>query len=154
MKTAIADLTSQDNFPDDPDDGELRSSFNGPVDWRDNYGERARGWLYPPEDGEYTFWIAGDDFMDLMLSTDDDPANAVLIAQVPGWTSYQQWDAYPDQQSAPVTLVGGGKYYIEALGKEGGGGDSLTVAWQAPASARRLRSLTVHICRRPHILTA
>jgi len=130
--TAISDLTGNPDFPDNPDDGEFRTSFDGIVDGPDNYGTRVRGWLYPPEDGEYTFWIAGDDFMNLLLSTDDDPANATLIAEVPGWTSYLQWDSYPEQQSVPITLAAGGKYYIEALGKEGGGGDSLTAGWVGP----------------------
>jgi len=130
--TAISDLTGAAGYPDNPDDGEMRPSFDGILDGPDNYGQRVRGYLYPPEDGEYTFWVSGDDYCDLMLSTDADPANAVIIAQVPGWTSYQAWDWYPEQQSAPITLAAGGKYYIEALMKEGGGGDSLTAAWSGP----------------------
>ena len=130
--TAISDLTGQATYPDNPDDGEMRTAFDGPVDWADNYGARARGYVYPPEDGDYTFWISGDDYQDLYLSTDDDPANAVLIAQVLGWTNHLQWDSYPEQQSAPVTLAAGGKYYIEALMKEGGGGDSCAVGWTGP----------------------
>jgi hypothetical protein len=39
--------------------------------------------------------------------------------------------------STPVSLVGGQKYYIEALFKEGGGGDNLAVAWQGPDSPDR-----------------
>ncbi|MHC4147800.1 MAG: PA14 domain-containing protein [Planctomycetota bacterium] len=129
----VADLTGQASYPDNPDDGERRPSFEGPVDWQDNYGTRASGYLFPPEDGDYTFWISGDDFQDLYLSTDIEPANAVLIAQVLGWTSYKEWDKYPEQQSAPITLtVAGGPYFIEAIMKEGGGGDSLTVGWQGP----------------------
>jgi len=112
----VGDLTGQADFPDNPDDGEIRMSFDSILDGPDNYGQRAHGWLHPTDDGDYTFWIASDDGSTLYLSTDDDPANAVEIAKVPdnGWTSYQQWDAYPDQQSAPVTLAAGGKYYIEA----------------------------------------
>ena len=128
----VADLTGDARYPDNPDDGELRTAFEAAVDWADNYGTRARGYLYPPADGDYTFWISGDDYIHLYLSTDDDPANAVLIAEVPGWTSYLQWDKYPEQQSAPVTLVGGQKYYIEGIVKEAGGGDSMTAGWTGP----------------------
>jgi regulation of enolase protein 1 (concanavalin A-like superfamily) len=130
--TAISDLTSLDAYPDNPSDGELRDQFDGPVDWADNYGARARGYLYPPADGDYTFWIAGDDYQELYLSTDDDPANAALIAEVSGWTGHLEWDKYAEQQSAPITLVGGQKYYIEALMKEGGGGDSCAAGWTGP----------------------
>jgi hypothetical protein len=130
--TAISDLTGQASYPDSPDEGEIRESFDGPVDWLDNYGTRARGWLNPTDDGEYTFWISGDDYQELYLSTDDDPANAALIAQVPGWTGHLEWTKYPEQQSEPITLAAGGSYYIEALMKEGGGGDSLAVGWTGP----------------------
>ena len=82
--TAVSDLTGDPDYPDNPDDAEWLSRYEGPVDWRDNYGSRARGYVYPPADGDYTFWISGDDYEELYLSTDDDPANAVLIAEVPG----------------------------------------------------------------------
>jgi hypothetical protein len=130
--TAVSDLTGAAGYPDSPDDFEWRSALDGPVDWADNYGARARGYLYPPADGDYTFWISGDDYQELYLSTDDDPANVSLIAEVPGWTSHLEWGKYPEQQSAPITLVGGQKYYIDALMKEGGGGDSMAVAWAGP----------------------
>jgi hypothetical protein len=131
--TAVSDLTGHPDYPDNPHDGVMLTEFNTPGEgnWGvDNYGARVRGYLYPPADGDYTFWVAGDDFCELYLSTDDDPANATLIAEVPGWTSYLEWAKYPEQQSAPITLVGGGKYYIEGLMKEGGGGDNMQVGWQ------------------------
>ena len=130
--TAVGDLTGAAGYPDSPDDFEWRSALDGPVDWKDNYGSRARGYLYPPADGDFTFWIAGDDFEELYLSSDDDPANAVMIAEVPGWSNHLEWGKYPAQQSAPITLVGGQKYYIEAIMKEGGGGDSMAVGWTGP----------------------
>jgi hypothetical protein len=105
----VADLTGHPDYPDNPHDGEMRNRYEGPVDWLDNYGSRARGFVYPPADGDYTFWISGDDFEELYLSTDDDPANAILIAEVPGWTQYLEWDKYPEQQSAPIALVAGQK---------------------------------------------
>jgi hypothetical protein len=95
---AVSDLTGQAAYPDSPDDGEMRAALEGKVDWADNYGTRVRGYLYPPEDGDYTLWISGDDFMDLYLSTDADPANAAIIAQVLGWTNYLEWYKYPEQQ--------------------------------------------------------
>ena len=43
--TAVADLTGQATYPDSPDDGELRPSFDSILDGPDNYGVRARGFL-------------------------------------------------------------------------------------------------------------
>jgi hypothetical protein len=71
------------------------------------------------------------------LSTDDDPANAVQICGHNSWTGSQQWDNMPEQKSEPVALEAGGKYYISALYKEGGGGDNCAVAWQGPDSPER-----------------
>lgn len=107
--------------------------FEIPADVEDNYGARVRGYLCPPVTGNYTFWISSDDNGELWLSTDDDPANKALIANVPGWTSSRQWDKFPEQQSSPVFLTAGQKYYVEALMKEQGGGDNLAVGWQLPS---------------------
>lgn len=49
-----------------------------------------------------------------------------------GWTNSRQWDKYASQKSAPVRLEAGKRYYIEALHKQGWGGDNLAVAWQMP----------------------
>ncbi len=52
------------------------------------------------------------------------------------YTAPRQWNKYPTQQSIAITLQAGKKYYIEALHKEGGGGDNLAVAWQIPGGAQ------------------
>jgi hypothetical protein len=127
--TAITDLTGNANYPQNPTATELLDLFEGPVDWADNYGTRMYGWLKPPQTGEYTFWIAGDDAQQLWLSTDADPANAVMIATVNAWTNSREWEKEANQKSAPITLQAGKKYYIQALGKEGSGGDNIAVAW-------------------------
>jgi len=127
--TNVSDLTGSERYPDNPDDSEWRTSFDGPLDKWDYYGTRVRGHLYPPGNGDYTFWIASDDASQLWLSSDDDPADAVQIASVPGWSSHLEWGKYPEQRSAPQALQAGKKYYIEALMKEQGGGDNLSVAW-------------------------
>ena len=106
--------------------------FETPKNIGDNYGSRVRGYVIPPSTGNYTFWIASDDRSELWLSTDDSPANKVRIAYVAGWTNSQQWDKYTPQKSAPLSLVAGRKYYVEALLKEGTGGDHLAVGWQLP----------------------
>ena len=106
--------------------------FETPSNIGDNYGSRVRGYVVAPKFGYYTFWIASDDQGELWLSTDMDPAHKVKIADVTGWTNAQQWDKYPSQKSQEILLEAGQKYYIEALFKEGSGGDHLAVGWQVP----------------------
>jgi hypothetical protein len=69
------------------------------------------------------------------LSTDDNPANKVLISHVAGWTGSRQWTKYSTQTSAGINLTGGQRYYIEALLKEGTGGDHVAVGWQLPGGS-------------------
>ncbi len=129
--TGVANLTGNAAYPHNPTGSELLDTFEGPVDWADNYGSRLYGWLIPPQSGEYTFWIASDDSSSLRLSTDADPANASQIANVSGYTDPREWTKYPDtQESEPIALQAGQKYYIEAVMKEGTGGDNIAVSWQ------------------------
>jgi len=80
----LDDLTRDPRYPNNPDGKELLDKFDAPVNFGDNYGQRLHGWLKPPETGNYTLWVAGDDYVALYLSTDEDPANKVVIATVPG----------------------------------------------------------------------
>jgi len=130
--TAVSDLTSLGSYPWGPTSSEYREDLKSKVDWADNYGERARAYLVPPQSGDYTFWVSGDDGCQLWLSTDDTAENAKMIAQVTGWTPVETWDWEAGQKSAPIALEGGKSYFIQMLHKEGGGGDSVTAAWAGP----------------------
>jgi hypothetical protein len=133
--TLVRDLTSNPNYPDNFTGKTYPTSFEGPVNWTDYYGTRIRGYVHPPTSGNYTFWIASDDSSELWLSTDEDPGRKVRIASVPLATGYRAFTAYASQQSAPIALMAGRRYYIEALQKEGAGGDHISVRWQLPGGA-------------------
>jgi len=110
--------------------------FEDPTNVGDNYGTRVSGYLCVPATGAYTFWISSNDNSELWLSTDDNPLNKRRIAYVSGYTDPRQWTKYASQQSAPVNLVAAGKYYIEALHKEGVGSDHMAVGWQLPGGTQ------------------
>jgi hypothetical protein len=133
--TAVSSLTNSPNFPTNPSGSALLPSFVAPVNWGVNYGSRVRGFITAPLTGSYVFWIASDDNGELWLSTNASPTNATLIASVPGWTNPEIWNLYSQQQSAPVNLIAGQKYYIEARHQQGGGGDNLAVGWAMPGQA-------------------
>ena len=99
------------------------------------YGQRLRTLVVPPMSGNYTFWISSDDTSELFVSTDETPANAAPTAWVSSWTDSMIWTDEPNQQSAPVYLEAGRRYYMEALHQQGGGGDNLAVRWQLPDGA-------------------
>ena len=107
--------------------------FEGPTHFAENYGSRIRGYVCVPQSGNYTFYISGDDDSELWLSTSEDPAAKRKVAGFSGFTNPREWTRYPSQQSAPVYLEAGKRYYIEALHKEGDGGDHLAVGWRLPS---------------------
>ena len=130
--TAVTDLTGNANYPNNPSGSDLLPAFEAPTDWADNYGTRVRGYITAPNTGNFVFWISSDDSSELWLSTNDAPANISRITYVPGGTFSREWNKYGDQRSAPISLIAGHKYYVEARQKEGSGGDNLAVAWAKP----------------------
>lgn len=129
--------------------------FVAPGELGDNYGGQIAGYFYPPTTGNYIFWLAADDNAELYLSTDSDPANKKLIARETEWSNAREYTVsgggsdltakdssqfteteWPEMDpfwgGALITLQAGEPYYIEALFKEGTGGDFLSVAVQDP----------------------
>jgi hypothetical protein len=130
---AVADLTSNARYPNSPSGtNQIADAFEGPEGWSDNYGARYRGYFVPPISGGYYFYIASDDASELWLSRDASPATRVRLAYLTGWTDSRNWTANASQKSGLIQLAAGQKYYIEALHKEGQGGDHLSVGVDLP----------------------
>jgi hypothetical protein len=131
---AVADLIAHPRYPASPDQSLYITRFTsrevfadaGSVD---NYGGRMSGWIVPAETADYNFFIRSDDNSQLSLSTDADPANAVIIASEATCCGPFEEPGMPET-SAAISLMAGQPYYIEALWKEGGGGDYCDVAWR------------------------
>ena len=94
----------------------------GNSDRGDNYMSRVTGYIIPSTTGDYTFWIASDDNSEFWLSTDYTKENKYLVNSVPGYSSYFQFDKYPEQKSVKIHLLAGESYYFELLHREGNGG--------------------------------
>ncbi|HEU4735115.1 MAG TPA: cellulase family glycosylhydrolase [Kofleriaceae bacterium] len=134
--TTTSSLTSSARYPDSPTGSEQLTALEGPTNVADNYGSRIRGYLHPPISGTYTFWLASDDAGELFLGTNDNPASAIRIAFVDGWTNPHEWSKSASQRSVDINLIAGQKYYLEVLHKESLGGDHVAVAWQGPGIAQ------------------
>lgn len=135
---AVANITSNGNFPNVPDSIALLSTFESPLNNGSNFGTRTRAWLTPAQSGDYTFWIASDDSSELWMSTDSSSMNKTLIASVSGFTGSRQWNKFTSQQSATRSLIAGQRYYIESLHKEDSGGDNMAVAWTGPGITQQV----------------
>jgi hypothetical protein len=129
----VWDLLNAPSFKEDkPTESKTIALFEGPSNIGNDYGSRIRGYIHPPVSGLYVFWVASDDAGELRLSTDEDPAHAKPIATCPTWTSPREYTKHATQQSQPIELKAGRRYYIEAFQKQGGGGDHLSVGWRMP----------------------
>ncbi|MBI2929391.1 MAG: Ig-like domain-containing protein, partial [Verrucomicrobia bacterium] len=130
---SVTDLLSSPKYPDSPDFLSSVSSFDStlayPCCGHENYGGRVSGWLIPAESADYHLFLLSDDGSQLFLSSDDDPANAVLIAQEDGCCGPFEEPGAPETPSA-ISLRAGQRYFVMALWKEGGGGDYCRVAWR------------------------
>jgi len=98
--------------------------------------------------GDYQFACSSDDFGELFLSTDDNPANKRLIAREPVWNGSRQY-AVVDRRTAqadlpqngalcnqtPAINLAAGQYYLEYVFNEGGGGNNGSVTWRPPGGS-------------------
>ncbi len=150
----VSDLTNSVYFPNGATSSNLLTTlFEAPVDVADSYGQRLRAILVAPFTGNYTFYICSDDQSVLYLSQNESPASKQLIAVEPQWSGSRQFTTterrtnatafFPamnpnlpanrsDYAFGAINLVAGQRYFIEALQKEGGGGDNLSLAWTRP----------------------
>jgi PQQ-dependent dehydrogenase (s-GDH family) len=133
--TTVASLTANANYPNSPSTSGTLTSFEIPSNAADNYGMRVWGYICPPATGVYTFWIAADDNTELWLSTTSSATNRVRIAYHAGYTNSREWAKYTTQKSVAITLNSGQLYFVEAIMKDGTGGDNMAVGWAKPGQA-------------------
>jgi hypothetical protein len=108
------------------------NSFDAPQNFAEHFASRTRGYICPPQSGQYTFYLAADDLAELWLSTDGNPANKQKIAVVNSWTNPSQYDLSSSQKSVTITLNAGQRYYIEVTHIDYNAQDNMSVAWKLP----------------------
>jgi len=146
---AVSSMTSSPKYPNNPDYVEYNTPLmEYPQTSTKPYGDLASfgavisGYYVAPVSGNYQFGVAADDFSELWLSTDADPAHKVKIAGFNDWTDERNYVQRSDgavipasSRSALIPLVAGNLYYMEGLYKEGGGGDHIEVAVKPPGGS-------------------
>jgi len=137
---SVETLVSSEAYPDNPDVTETVSELRGLSNRGENYGSLVRGYIIPPDTGLYRFSVSGDDETEFWLSSSQDPGQAQIIAEVPGWTSSGNYTKYSSQTSGNIELTAGERYYFEIRHKEATGGDHFSVAWEGPGFSRQVIS--------------
>ncbi|MBK6379724.1 MAG: PQQ-dependent sugar dehydrogenase [Chitinophagaceae bacterium] len=133
--SAVANLTSNINYPNNPSSTGTRTTFEMQTNLGSNLGIRMYGYICPPTNGNYIFWIASDASGELWISTNSSPANKIRRAYNTSSTNSRQWNKFATQKSVAVPMVAGQLYYVEALMKESTGNDNLAVGWAKPGQA-------------------
>ncbi|WP_111495992.1 PA14 domain-containing protein [Marinobacter bohaiensis] len=134
----VADLTSIEAYPNNPNSVEEITSLVNEGARGTNYGSLVKGYIEAPSSGEYTFHLAGDDETQLWLSSDESSGNIQQIASVPNYSQPQVFDKYASQTSGVQTLEGGQRYYFEIRHKQGNGGNHFAVAWEGPGLSQQI----------------
>jgi hypothetical protein len=125
----VADVIGDPRYPNKPDWTAFIPGFDSrsifPDDSHTGYGDRITGVFVPPTNGNYIFYIKSDDNSQLFLNPNgSDSAGSTLqteeISCCHGFSA--------NSNSVPVALTNGQLYYLEAIHKEGGGGDYVQVA--------------------------
>jgi hypothetical protein len=120
------------------------AKFEAPAEVGEEYGQILHGYIVPSQTGDYTFYLCSDDQGELWLSTDEHPVNSRLIAREPEYNPSRTWNSADRRPvangrranvSASIRLEAGKYYYVEAVMKEGTGGDNLGVAWTLTGAA-------------------
>lgn len=125
----LDDFVQSEHFLEVPAQVGEESGIEGPRGSGNDYVTRRRGLLVVPSSGQYTFSVAGDEFIQLWLSSTASKFDRELVVDLTIQTGFRSWEESPAQLSEPVFLEEGQSYYIEILHKELSGNDYSSVAW-------------------------
>jgi sugar lactone lactonase YvrE len=129
----VATLRAEASFPAFPRAIEkLSSAFEGTANWADEYGSYLEGYLVAPLTGAYTLWVSAASAAELWLSGDETVSRLERIAACDVTVETGDWSSLARQESAPIDLEAGRRYYFAVLHKAGMGKDHVAVGWRLP----------------------
>jgi len=108
-------------------------------DRADQYYGHMWGWVTIPESGNYTWYIHGDNYCVLYVSTDENWENVEEVCWVDGWSNTEEWEnpanGGDNTVSDPMEYAAGQQLAVWATMVEGSGGDNLGIGWKLPGSS-------------------
>lgn len=121
--TQVKDLTSNSKYPASPDKtvGLTSGNFETKSGHGNDYGAMLTGFVKVRKTGEYIFYTDSDDSSEVWVSkTPNSKDNLIKVVELVGCCKEVEG-------SVRVKWQAGHLYYIQAMVKEGGGGDYLKV---------------------------
>ncbi|XP_067041821.1 uncharacterized protein [Acropora muricata] len=138
-RRGVISLQNDRRFPNAPDIVTVHEGFDVYNVDANVFGQRLTAYLLPPENGNYTFYVACDDACTLWLHMNqngsqlvDKETEKVFLARTLSYTSHNQWDRFPEQKSKEISLSKCHFYRLEMHMVQHGGSDSASVGIKLP----------------------
>lgn len=114
-------------------DEEVTSPYLG-SNWRykSSYGVRWRGYILPPVNGAYTFFVRADDQAEFFLSEDEKPENLSATPVAAIALSGFSWPNKGKGTSKAIPLKVGKRYYFEFYHTQAWGLGFGEIGWRGP----------------------
>ncbi len=119
-------------FPEKPDGSLTVTMLEGRKNWKEKYGTKISGYLYPPASGRYTFFLIANDEAELYLSDDDNHEKPQKVLSAKSDEPTYDWSSSKVERSSPIQLESGKRYYFEILTADRNGDDYMALGWQMP----------------------
>lgn len=126
---SVSSLTENKRYKKSGDTAIVKNSWEN-NDLGERYGAQYSAYLTPPTTGTYTFWLAGDDSGQLLISPDETEEKLAILGELTHYTSPKAFNSRSKMGS--ITLKKGKRYLIRVLHKQDGGGDHIALAWEGP----------------------
>jgi hypothetical protein len=110
----------------------VSSSIPSTLTTGDNFVVRLSGSVIAPTNGNYSFWVHGDDRVELWLQTSLASSTLTKVAYTSQSQSKDQWDEEAIQHSGNYTLQAGKAYNFEFIMAEFGGNAFGAFGWTLP----------------------
>jgi hypothetical protein len=110
----------------------VSSAIPSSLTTNDNFVVRLTGSIIAPTNGNYSFWVYGDDRAELWLQTSLASTNLTKVAHNSQSQSKDQWDEEAIQHSGNYTLEAGKAYNFQCIMAEFGGNAWGAFGWTLP----------------------
>ncbi|MFT4177118.1 MAG: PA14 domain-containing protein, partial [Luteolibacter sp.] len=126
----VSDLVNSEAFYQKPHLNRFMEGASTATNIADTYGRRLRGYVTIPANGNYRFYVAGDDEVELWISEDGTPFGKYRAASIRnGNSGVEEWTRHSSQKSTLLTLEQGQVIYVEILQKDSVSADHAALGW-------------------------
>ncbi|XP_065070374.1 uncharacterized protein LOC135695292 isoform X2 [Rhopilema esculentum] len=133
---SLQNLLADVRFPHKPSKVSFLSTFDTPTNDGIHFAQRLKGYFTAPTTGEYKFYSSCDDECEVFLGLDGKEGENNNIITQRRSSMHNEFDRFPDQVSHSIYLEKGKSYYLEEIGRQSTGRESLSLGVELPSGKR------------------